>query len=100
MTDKQQATFSRFIGVGKHPYSGEINVALENVRGHPRLGDERIVYTSRLYRLGYDESGEVNEVETRNTIYTRQDSCPPSVARDATIHVACQSGAVIVEEGE
>ena len=84
MTDKQQATFSRFLGVGKHPYSGEINATLESVRGHPRLGDERIVYTSRLYRLGYDESGEVNEVETRNTIYRRDTSHDPAAYNAAT----------------
>lgn len=67
---KQEATFKEFIGVGEHPYSGEINVSLRGVQ-HPKLGWENIVHTSRLERLGYDESGEVNTVETRNTIYTR-----------------------------
>ena len=84
MTDKQQATFSRFVGVGKHPYSGEINVALEGVRGHPRLGYERIIYTSRLHRLGYSESGEVIEVETRNTIYRKDASHDPASYAAAT----------------
>lgn len=67
--DKPVVTFKRFVGVGKHPYSQEPNAALEGVEGHPKLGNERIVYTSRLERIGYDDDGAVREVETRNTIY-------------------------------
>lgn len=71
---KQRATFGEFVGVGKHQLSGEINATLRNVDGHPRLGREDIVYTSRIERLRYAEDGEVDEVETRNTIYTRRGS--------------------------
>lgn len=66
---KPVVTFKRFVGVGKHPYSQEPNAALEGVEGHPKLGDESIVYTSRLERIGYDDDGAVREIETRNTIY-------------------------------
>lgn len=66
---KPVVTFKRFVGVGKHPYSQEPNAALQGVEGHPKLGDEAIVYTSRLERIGYDDDGAVREVETRNTIY-------------------------------
>ncbi len=69
--DKPVVTFKRFVGVGKHPYSQEPNAALEVVEGHQKLGDESIVYTSRLERIGYDDDGAVREVETRNTIYRR-----------------------------
>lgn len=69
---KQAATFGRFAGVTEHPFSGEINVTLEEVRGHPKLGSLPVVHTSRLHRLGYDDAGEVNEVETRNTLYLRR----------------------------
>lgn len=66
---KQTATFGRFVGVGEHPHSGEMNVTLADVDGHPKLGRQRIVHTSLLHRIGYSPEGEVIEVETRNTIY-------------------------------
>lgn len=66
---KPVVEFGRFVGVGKHPYSGEINAGVEDVTGHPKLGSERIVYTSRLERISYGPDGEIVEVETRNTIY-------------------------------
>lgn len=68
---KQTATFREFAGISEHPRTGEINATLLGVRGHPRLGYGDVIYTSRLERLGYDASGAVNEVETRNTIYRR-----------------------------
>ena len=71
--DKPIVKFQRFVGLGKHPYSQEPNAALGGVEGHPKLGDESIVYTSRIERIGYGEAGEVVEVETRNTIYRRDD---------------------------
>lgn len=70
---KPVVTFKRFVGIGKHPYSQEPNAALEGVEGHPDLGDDRIVYTSRMERIGYADDGTVCEIETRNTIYRRAD---------------------------
>lgn len=69
MADKPVVKFERFVGWGTHPYSGELNATLGGVEGHPVLGDEAIVYTSRLERIGYADDGAVVEVETRNTIY-------------------------------
>ena len=66
--------FGSFVGLGKHPHSQEPNAALRDVTGHPNLGDESIVYTSRIERIGYDESGKVCEVETRNTVYRRREA--------------------------
>lgn len=66
---KPVVTFGEFVGWGKHPYSGELNAALRHVEGHPALGDEPIVYTSRLERIGYGDDGAPVEIETRNTIY-------------------------------
>lgn len=70
---KPVVTFKRFVGLGEHQWSSEPNAVLEGVEGHPRLGNERIVYTSRLERIGYDDDGAVCEVETRNTIYRMAD---------------------------
>lgn len=71
---KPTVMFGRFVGCGKHPHSGELNAALADVTGHPNLGDERIVYTSRIERIGYADDGSVAEVETRNTIYKIRES--------------------------
>ena len=70
---KPVVTFGEFVGWGKHPYSGELNAALRNVQGHPTLGNEAIVYTSRLERIAYDDEGVPVEIETRNTVYRRRD---------------------------
>lgn len=69
MADKPVVEFERFVGWGKHPYSGELNATLASVKGHPSLGDESIVYTSRIERIAYGDGGAPVEVETRNTIY-------------------------------
>lgn len=71
MADKPIVEFGEFVGWGEHPRSGEMNATLGNVVGHPRLGNERIVYTSRVERIGYDDQGVPNEIETRNTVYRR-----------------------------
>ena len=69
MADKKVVSFKRFIGWGKHPYSGELNASLGGVVGHPKLGDEPIVHTSRIERLVYGDDGVPVEIETRNTVY-------------------------------
>ena len=66
---KPIVSFDRFIGWGKHPFSGELNASLGGISGHPRLGSESIVHTSRIERIGYAEDGSIHEIETRNTIY-------------------------------
>lgn len=66
---KPIVSFDRFIGVGEHPLSGELNARLGGVSGHPLLGSESIVRTSRIERIGYAEDGSIHEIETRNTIY-------------------------------
>lgn len=73
MADKPVVNFARFVGWGTHPYSGELNATLGGVEGHPSLGNEPIVHTSRLERIGYADDGGVVEVETRNTIYRLAD---------------------------
>ena len=70
---KPIVSFDRFIGFGEHPLSGELNARLGGVSGHPLLGSESIVRTSRVERIGYADDGEVFEVETRNTIYRLND---------------------------
>lgn len=72
MADKPVVSFKEFVGWGEHPHSGEMNATLRGVTGHPALGDERIVYTSRVERIGYDDDGVPSEIETRNTIYRRE----------------------------
>lgn len=75
MADNEQkpiVTFDRFVGWGEHPYSGEPNATLAGVRGHPRLGPQSVVCTSRVERIGYADDGSVSEIETRNTIYRHQ----------------------------
>ena len=66
---KPIVSFDRFIGFGEHPLSGELNARLGGVSGHPLLGSESIVRTSRIERIGYAEDGAIHEIETRNTIY-------------------------------
>ena len=66
---KPVVSFDRFIGWGKHPHSGEMNASLGGIKGHPRLGSESIVHTSRVERIGYADDGSIHEIETRNTIY-------------------------------
>lgn len=68
---KQQATFSQLVGVTDMGDRG-ITAILGNVEGHPKLGSERTVYTTRVIRLDYDQEGIVTVVETKNTIYTRR----------------------------
>ena len=69
MAEKQVVSFNRFIGWGEHPYSGELNASLGGVVGHPNLGDEPIVHTSRIERIVYGDDGDPVEIETRNTVY-------------------------------
>lgn len=69
---KPVVTFAEFIGWGKHPYSGELNASLRGVEGHPELGNESVVHTSRLERIDYDDDGEPVEIETRSTIYRKR----------------------------
>lgn len=68
---KPVVRFDRFIGWGEHPHSGELNASLDGVAGHPVLGTESMVHTSRIERIGYDDNGHPAEIETRNTIYRR-----------------------------
>ena len=69
---KPVVEFGRFIGLGEHPYSGEPNATLGGVAGHPALGTESVVRTSRVKRIGYADDGSVAEVETRNTVYRKR----------------------------
>ena len=65
---KPVVSFADFIGVTDQP---PLRASLYGVSGHPRLGREQFVTTSRVERFAYDDAGEVCEVETRNTIYRR-----------------------------
>lgn len=67
---KPIVSFADFLGVTDHP---PLSAKLYGVSGHPRLGREQFVTTSRVERFAYDDAGEVIEVETRNTIYRRSE---------------------------
>lgn len=79
---KPVVSFEYFHGVTDYP---PMRARLSGVTGHPLLGDEPAVTTSRVYRFAYDDSGEVNEVETRNTIYRRDTSHDPAAYNTATV---------------
>lgn len=79
---KPVVSFEYFHGVTDYP---PMRARLSGVTGHPLLGDEPAVTTSRVYRFAYDDSGEVIEVETRNTLYRRADKAhDPDAYRAAT----------------
>lgn len=78
---KPVVSFECFHGVTDYP---PMRARLSGVTGHPLLGDEPAVTTSRVYRFAYDESGEVIEVETRNTIYRKDTSHDPASYAAAT----------------
>ena len=66
---KPVVTFGRFVGWGEHPYTGELNVALAGVERHPVLGDENIVYTSRVLKVRHGDDARPYWIETKNTVY-------------------------------
>lgn len=68
---KPTVTFTRF---SKYDYyAGGYRIAwLEGIKGHPKLGDQRLVYTSQVYEDKKDESGEIVWLETQNTIYVKE----------------------------
>lgn len=67
---KQTATFEEVQGFSN---AGEmIGAVLRGVQGHTRLGNEDIVYTTRIEKMEYDDAGKVLVVETKNTIYKRR----------------------------
>lgn len=72
MAEKPIVSFDRLIGWSKHPYSGDLNATVGCVTGHPTLGTQSFVHTSRIERIGYDDDGAVAEIETRNTIYRKR----------------------------
>lgn len=49
-----------------------LRAVLRGISGHPRLGQEPIVNTSRVERVVYDDNGLVKEVITKNTHYIRK----------------------------
>ena len=62
------ARFGRLIGWEESTGTGAIKAALGSV-AHPSLGMQPSVTTSRVERIAYAETGEVAEIETRNTVY-------------------------------
>lgn len=80
---KPVVAFGEFAGWGEHPYSGDLNAALRNVEGHPELGAQPVVYTSRIERIGYGDDGAPVEIETRNTIYRKRET--PDVYGDGGV---------------
>ena len=66
---KQRATFRLVVGWVD---TGDDGV-LADLHGvnHPVLGQEDAVITSRVVRIDHDDRGNVCEIETRNTVYTR-----------------------------
>lgn len=67
---KQTATFEEVQGF--RDADEMIGAVLRGVQGHPRLGNEDIVYTTRIEKMEYDDAGKVFVLETRNTIYKRR----------------------------
>lgn len=68
---KQTATFKKF-----HQFETWANgrtAVLEGVLGHPRLGDNHMVYTSLVEEVEYEaNSTEIIAIVTKNTIYTKE----------------------------
>ena len=75
MSDKQEATFESVEGWIDGGNRG-IGVCLLNIEGHPRLGNAPWVRTSRVESVSYGTDGQVSEVVTRNTRYTRREPAP------------------------
>lgn len=67
---KQEATFTTVQGWVDAGNRG-IAAMLNGIVGHPRLGEQNWVRTSRVESVGYNSAGEVDYIETQNTIYTR-----------------------------
>lgn len=70
MSDKQRATFDSIIGFRAFGDRG-ISVMLAGVKGHPRLGTQAVVTTSRVTGIEYDDN-RIIAIATRNTTYTRK----------------------------
>lgn len=69
-TTKPTVSFDRVGGWEDHGLHG-ITAVLRGVWGHPRLGNEPLVYTSRVQAITYTEDGHVESIETHNTLYRR-----------------------------
>jgi hypothetical protein len=69
--DKQRATFQHVLEFQMHR-DGVFSARLTNVKGHPKLGNERMVYTSTLQKVEFNNDGVPVVVETRNTVYTQE----------------------------
>lgn len=72
MSLKPRVTFKEVAGYTDYP-GGAITAALSGVKGHPRLGDERIVHTSAIVGIGYDEDFNPCSIETLNTVYVKEE---------------------------
>lgn len=70
MAEKPAVQFGRIIG-WKDRYNGAVSVSLGEKTGHPILGPQRVIHTSRVERIAYNENNEPVEIETKNTIYRR-----------------------------
>lgn len=68
---KQKATFRNVLEFQMHK-DGAFSTRLSNVKGHPKLGYQPLVYTSALQKVEFDEAGVPVVVETKNTIYTKE----------------------------
>ena len=65
---KPLARFGRLIRWEESKQTGAIAAVVGDVT-HPSLGLQRTVMTSRVERIAYAATGEVAEIETRNTVY-------------------------------
>ena len=70
MSDKQEATFRNVIGFADYAERG-VTALLGGVKGHPRLGQQDSVRTSRIERIEYS-GDQINAIETLNTLYVRE----------------------------
>ena len=75
MSNKQEATFENVEGWIDAGDRG-IAVCLLNIEGHPLLGNEPWVRTSRVESVSYGDNGQVSEIVTKNTRYTRREPAP------------------------
>lgn len=68
---KPQVTFSSVAGWAQYRDYG-VCALLLGIEGHPKLGAQAEVRTSRVESIAYDEVGLVKEVMTKNTHYVRK----------------------------
>lgn len=71
--NKQKATFQHVLGFQMHR-DGVFSVRLASVKGHPRLGNQPLVYTSALKKVEFNDDGVPVVVETKNTVYTLENA--------------------------